>query len=88
MNDDRALTVSELTGIVKELLEGSLPSVLVEGEISNWRPASSGHVYFTLKDAGASLQAVMFKGRASRLDFKPSDGALVRARGALGVYAA
>jgi len=88
MNDDRALTVSELTGIVKELLEGSLPSVLVEGEISNWRPASSGHVYFTLKDSGASLQAVMFKGRASRLDIRPSDGALVRARGALGVYAA
>ena len=88
MSDERALSVSELTGIVKSLLEESLPDVLVEGEISNWRPAASGHVYFTLKDSGSSLQAVMFKGRAARLAFRPSDGALVRARGALGVYAA
>jgi len=88
MTDDRALSVSELTEIVKSLLEESLPDVVVEGEISNWRPASSGHVYFTLKDSGAMLQAVMFKGRASRLAFRPADGTLVRARGALGVYAA
>lgn len=88
MSETRVLTVSELTGIVKNLLEEAIPSVTVEGEISNWRPASSGHVYFTLKDSGASLQSVMFKGRASRLDFKPADGTLVRARGALGVYAA
>lgn len=88
MIEDRALSVSELTGIVKTLIEESLPDVMVEGEISNWRPASSGHVYFTLKDSGASIQAVMFKGRALRLAFKPSDGTLVRARGALGVYAA
>jgi len=88
MSDERALSVSELTGIVKSLLEESLPDVLVEGEISNWRPAASGHVYFTLKDSGSSLQAVMFKGKAARLAFRPSDGALVRARGALGVYAA
>ena len=88
MIDERALSVSELTGIVKNLIEDALPDVIVEGEISNWRPASSGHVYFTLKDSGASIQAVMFKGRASRLNFRPSDGALVRARGTLGVYAA
>lgn len=87
MTDERALSVSELTGIVKNLIEDALPDVLLEAEISNWRPASSGHVYFTLKDSGASIQAVMFKGRAMRLNFKPTDGALVRARGALGVYA-
>ncbi len=88
MSETRVLTVSELTGIVKNLLEEAIPSVTVEGEVSNWRPAASGHVYFTLKDSGASLQSVMFKGRASRLDFKPADGVLVRAKGALSVYAA
>ncbi|MBN2874061.1 MAG: exodeoxyribonuclease VII large subunit [Spirochaetales bacterium] len=87
MAEPRVLTVSELTGIVKNLLEESLPSVVVEGEISNWRPASSGHAYFTLKDGGASIQAVMFRGRSSRLAFRPADGMLVRARGALSVYA-
>lgn len=88
MPDAPILSVSDLTGIVKSLLEESFPDVLVEGEISNWRPASSGHAYFTLKDAGAQLQAVMFRGRASRLAFRPKDGLLVRARGAVGVYAA
>lgn len=88
MQEDRALSVSELTGLVKNLLEETLPEVVVEGEISNWRPASSGHVYFTLKDSGAMLQAVMFKGKASRLSFRPVDGTLVRARGAVSVYAA
>jgi exodeoxyribonuclease VII large subunit len=88
MPESRALTVSELTGIVKNLIEETLPSVLVEGELSNWRPASSGHVYFTMKDAGAMLQAVMFKGRAAKLPFKPADGALVRAYGSMSVYSA
>jgi len=88
MPDAPLLSVSDLTGIVKSLIEDSFPDVRVEGEISNWRPASSGHVYFTLKDAGAQIQAVMFRGRASRLAFRPADGQLVRARGAVGVYAA
>lgn len=85
---DRPLSVSALTAIVKELLEGSLPAVLVEGEISNCRPASSGHLYFTLKDRGAMLQAVMFRYRSKSLGFEPADGALVRARGTITVYAA
>ncbi len=85
---ERPLSVSELTALVKELLEDSLPSVLVEGEISNCRPASSGHLYFTLKDKGAMLQAVMFRYRSKSLGFEPADGALVRARGNVTVYAA
>jgi exodeoxyribonuclease VII large subunit len=85
---ERPLSVSEITALVKELLEGSLPPVLVEGEISNCRPASSGHLYFTLKDRGAMLQAVMFRYKTRGLGFEPSDGMLVRARGSVTVYAA
>jgi len=88
MAADRPLSVSELTGMIKGSLEGAFPAVMVEGEISNWRPAPSGHVYFNLKDSSSMLQAVMFRGRASRLSFRPADGTLVRATGAITVYAA
>lgn len=81
-------SVSELTELVKRSLEESFSAVAVEGEISNWRPAPSGHLYFTLKDGGAMIQAVMFKGKALRLAFRPKDGMLVRAVGSLSVYAA
>lgn len=81
-------SVSELTELVKRSLEESFSAVAVEGEISNWRPAPSGHLYFTLKDGGAMIQAVMFKGKALRLGFRPKDGMLVRAVGSLSVYAA
>jgi exodeoxyribonuclease VII large subunit len=84
----KALSVTELTELVKQVVETSFDSVLVDGEISNWRPAPSGHVYFTLKDRGAMIQAVMFKGKALRLAFRPADGMAVRASGSLGVYAA
>jgi len=85
---DRPLSVSELTSLVKELLEGSLPPLTVEGEISNCRPASSGHLYFTLKDRSSMLQAVMFRYRTRGMGFEPADGMLVRARGSVTVYAA
>jgi exodeoxyribonuclease VII large subunit len=88
MPDRTALSVTELTELVKNVVESSFESVLVDGEISNWRPAPSGHVYFTLKDRGAMIQAVMFKGKAMRLAFRPADGMGVRASGSLGVYAA
>ena len=56
MHEIPLLQVSELTGLIKNLLEGSLPAVRVEGELSNWRPAPSGHVYCTLKDmAGGKI---------------------------------
>ena len=88
MPERKALSVTELTELVKQVVESSFDSVLVDGEISNWRPAPSGHVYFTLKDKGAMIQAVMFKGKAMRLSFRPSDGMAVRASGSLGVYTA
>jgi exodeoxyribonuclease VII large subunit len=84
----RKLTVSELTELIRESLEGGFPSVVVEGELSNYRPSSSGHLYFTLKDSGASISAIMFRGRQRSLTFEPKDGMLLRVRGSLSVYAA
>ena len=85
---DRALSVSEITGLVKDLLEGTFPSVTVEGEITNCRPASSGHLYFALKDRSSMIQAVMFRYRTRAMGFEPADGMLVRARGSVTVYGA
>lgn len=87
MLPDRQFTVSQLTELVKTCLEGTFGSVTVEGEISNYRPSSTGHLYFTLKDSGASISAVMFKNRLRSLAFEPADGMLVRASGSLSVYA-
>ncbi|MDR0289710.1 MAG: exodeoxyribonuclease VII large subunit [Treponema sp.] len=81
------LTVSELTELIRCRLEDGFPSVLVEGELSNCRPASSGHLYFSLKDSGAKIDAVMFKNRLRGLTFDPKDGMLLRVRGSLSVYA-
>lgn len=79
--------VSEITAHIKELLESSFPAVSIEGELSNFRPASSGHWYFTLKDQDAVIQAVMFKYRSSRVRFQPADGLKVVVRGNISVYA-
>ena len=84
----RVYTVSELTAGIKGTLEGTFPAVWVEGEISNLRVPSSGHAYFTLKDEGAQLSAVLFRGRGRRVRFEPEDGMHVLAFGGLDVYAA
>lgn len=86
MDDRPLMTVSQLTDLIKLCLEGTFGTVSVEGEISNYRPSSTGHLYFTLKDAGATIQAVMFKNRLRSLAFVPRDGMLVRAAGSLSVY--
>ncbi|MGC1273935.1 MAG: exodeoxyribonuclease VII large subunit [Planctomycetaceae bacterium] len=80
--------MSQLTRQVKDLIEGNLPFVLVQGEVSNFVRASSGHLYLTLKDESAQLRAVMWRGNASRLRFAPEDGLQVLATGAMEVYAA
>jgi exodeoxyribonuclease VII large subunit len=82
----RVYTVSELTAEVRVLLESTWADVWVEGEISNCRVWNTGHVYFSLKDAGAQLRAVMFKGAARSLKFTLEDGQHVLARGRLSVY--
>ncbi|HZY10265.1 MAG TPA: exodeoxyribonuclease VII large subunit [Bacteroidota bacterium] len=80
------LTVSELTRRVKSTLEVNFSDVSVQGEISNFKRHSSGHLYFTLKDENAQISAVMWRGRAMNLFFTPQDGMKVIARGKLTVY--
>jgi exodeoxyribonuclease VII large subunit len=82
----RVLTVSELTLRVRDLLEGSLPEVWVEGELSNCRIWNTGHAYFTLKDASSQVRGVIFRTAMRYLKFKPTDGLRVVARGRVSVY--
>lgn len=87
MLPDKRFTVTQLTELIRTCLEGTFGSVSVEGEVSNCRPSSTGHLYFTLKDSGAAISAVMFKNKLRGLAFEPADGMLVRATGSLSVYA-
>jgi exodeoxyribonuclease VII large subunit len=82
----RIWPVRELVGLVRELVEQEYGDVWVEGEISNFRPAPSGHVYFTLKDADAQLPVVLFRRQAMLLRFRPEDGLHVLVRGRVSVY--
>ncbi len=86
--DRLVYTVSELTLRLKVALEEAFPAVWVEGEISNLRTPGSGHSYFTLKDEGAQLSAVLFRGRGRRVRFDLEDGMQVLVFGGLDVYAA
>ena len=80
-------TVSQITDLIKQTLEASFYNVTIEGEISNFRPSSTGHFYFTLKDEQSVISAVMFRNRSFSLGFKPSDGQKVSAHGNISVYA-
>ncbi|RKX93742.1 MAG: exodeoxyribonuclease VII large subunit, partial [Spirochaetes bacterium] len=80
-------TVSSLTSLIKEVLESSFLTVEVEGELSNFRPSSSGHWYFSLKDQESMISGVMFRGRTGSIDFIPADGQKVIVKGNLSVYA-
>ena len=84
----KIFSISELSQEIKNLLERQYPDVWVTGEVSNFRAAGSGHLYFTLKDAAAQLRAVCFRNQARYLKFKPQDGISVIARGHLSVYEA
>ena len=88
MSERVVCTVSELAMRIKAQLEDQFPAVWVEGEISNLRTPSSGHAYFTLKDDGAQLRCVLFRGRGRRVAFQPEDGMQVLAFGGLDVYLA
>ena len=82
----RVFTVTEVTAEVRRMMESAFGEVFVEGEISNCRPWTTGHVYFTLKDRSAQLKAVMWKSAARLVKFKLEDGLQVVARGRLTVY--
>lgn len=80
------LTVSRLTGLIRSTLEENFEQVWVEGEVSNLSMPSSGHLYFTIKDGGAQLRCVMFKGAAKNLRFRVKDGMVLILRGRVTVY--
>lgn len=84
----KILTVSELNRYAREILEMSFPLFWVSGEISNFTRAASGHWYFSLKDAGAQVRCVMFKGRNSYVDFMPREGDKIEARATVTLYEA
>ena len=84
--DVRPESVTEFTRRVKELLEGGIGSAWVRGEVSNLRVQASGHSYFSLKDAGAQLRAVLFRGNAARQTVRLRDGLQVVVLGEASVY--
>ena len=84
----RALTVSELNRGVRALLERGYPSLNVRGEISGFARAASGHLYFSLKDAGAQVRCAMWRKRAAGLDWSPRDGDAVEVRASVTLFEA
>lgn len=87
VNTPSVMTVTALNQAVAQLLERNLPLTWVSGEISNFTRATSGHWYFTLKDSGAQVRAVMFRGRAQYADFQPKEGDKVEVRALVTLYA-
>lgn len=85
-SNDQIFSVTQITELISQVLQQTFSSITIEGEISNWRPSSAGHIYFTLKDNSSQISAVMFKGSTYHLTFKPKDGDKVRCTGSLSVY--
>lgn len=88
IEDRAAITVTELNEYVKSLLDGDplLRRIAVKGEISNYRPNSSGHLYFTLKDEGGAVRCVMFRAAAQKLKFAVENGMKVVAVGSVSAF--
>jgi len=84
--DRRVWTVRDLVTGIRQQVEREYSDLWVEGEISNCRPAPSGHIYFTLKDGEAQLPVVLFRRQAQMLRFRPQDGLAVLVRGRISVY--
>jgi exodeoxyribonuclease VII large subunit len=80
------VTVSQLLRSARDTLEQRFPLQWIAGEISNFRPAASGHLYFVLKDEQAQVDCVMFRGRAAHLEWQPQDGMRVEARALVTLY--
>jgi exodeoxyribonuclease VII large subunit len=86
MTDTVIFTVSEITREIKHHLESEFTSVAIQGELSNFKLHSSGHLYFTLKDGNAQISGVMWRSRAANLSFVPQDGMKVIVSGKISVY--
>jgi exodeoxyribonuclease VII large subunit len=82
----RTWTVSELTAQIRGVLEPSFTQVWIQGEVSNYRPAASGHAYFSLKDQGSAISAAVFGWGSRRRGFELKDGLQVLCRGKVTVY--
>ncbi len=85
-SEPHVLTIEELNLSIKRSLESQFSLIWVRGEISNFKAHTSGHFYFSLKDAKSQISAVMFRGHNSKLRFKPTDGMEVIVRGRISVY--
>lgn len=85
---EQALTVAQLTGAAKEILEGAFPPVWIKGEVSNFTAHRNGHWYFSLRDGTAQLSCVVWSRDVERIPAPPDEGMLVMAHGQLSVYAA
>jgi exodeoxyribonuclease VII large subunit len=86
MPEKHVWRVSELTLRIRDLLEGAFADIWVEGEVSNFHAAQSGHLYFTLKDAKAQVRCVCFRDQVRGLKFRPEDGLHFTVRGSVSVY--
>lgn len=86
MANEPLLTVSQLTQAIKQMLEGSFPLLSLQGEVSNFKQHTSGHLYFSLKDAQAQISAVMYRADAATLRKMPKEGDQVVIKGSLTVY--
>jgi exodeoxyribonuclease VII large subunit len=84
--EPEAYSVARVNALARELLEGALPPLWVAGEVTGWKRHTSGHCYFTLRDATAQLRCVMWRGEAQRLPADPDEGLEVRALGTLTIY--
>jgi exodeoxyribonuclease VII large subunit len=82
----RIFTVSDLTARIRGLLARNFTDIVVQGEISNCRPATSGHIYFTLKDDRAQIRCVFFKMQQRGMKCRPEDGLKFSVRGSISVY--
>ncbi len=84
--DTKVYAVSEITQLIRDILEDSFPALWIEGEVSNFRPHHSGHLYFTLKDPSSQISCVMWRSRAASTPFDLEDGVKIRVFGNLRVY--
>jgi len=85
-SEPQILSVEQINNYLRGLIENTVGTIWLKGEISNFKPHTSGHFYFSLKDSKAQISAMMFRGYNSRLKFKPHDGLEVIVRGKITVY--